>query len=882
MNTEDFTVYRKVMPERKPVYQEFPPSLHPDIRKFLILEGISSLYSHQAEMYEKAQEGKHVVITTSTASGKTLSFLLPVLQEILKNPLTRAVFVYPTKALASDQYRALKPVLEYFGEGRINAGVYDGDTMQAERSRIRKSANIILTNPEMLNSAFLPNHSSYGFDFIFSNLKYVVIDELHTYRGAFGAHLANIFRRMKRICGYYGSKPRFLCSSATIANPEELAEKICGEKFVLVDQDGSGAPQKEYRLLLPPEIKGKNDKIYGRRPASYLAAELIPALAAGDHHFIVFGRSRRNVEVILKEARDKMEGNGISRKIAGYRGGYTPLERKSIEEKMITGELAGLVSTNALELGIDIGNLDCTVLAGYPGTRASFWQQTGRAGRSKEKCVNYLILENQPFDQYIALDPEWLFSKSSENAIVDPDNLLIELAHIRAAAAEMPLSLDDAGLFPDLGEIIPVLLNAGEVESLAGRFAWAGEAFPAGDYSLRNMDKSRYKLILQGENREITQMDETQAFHELHPGAVYMHEGELYEVLKLDLESRTAYGVPFSGNYYTVPSGTRETRILQTFRKENLGRSRIHFGDINVEEVISMYKKLQFHNHQNLGYASLVRPLRKDYDTESTWIRIPENVTKAYRSLLVPGKNGELALNDHFEGLAFAIKNAAMMVTMTESSDIDTVISNNARIQDSSQEEQVYLFIYDRYEGGLGYSEKIYDLVPEILEKAIHMVKGCTCEDGCPACVGDYTLDKSMVLWGLENLLEESLPPEHVKTAQREERPVIEKKYSFFTLPLQWQEFCESVKENGERGGDFLKTIQEVGVKGHTLVLRVKNSFYREWLLEGDNLRELENTIRWHAVCPGDMKILVQAEEDKEDQEKIRGRLRRKYGDKRE
>ena len=406
MNIDDFTVYRKVVPERNPVYREFPPSLHPDIRKFLKLEGIPSLYSHQAEMYEKAQEGKNVVITTSTASGKTLSFLLPVLQEILKNPLTRAVFVYPTKALASDQYRALKPVLEYFGEGRINAGVYDGDTMQAERSRIRKSANIILTNPEMLNSAFLPNHSSYGFDFIFFNLKYVVIDELHTYRGAFGAHLANIFRRMKRICGYYGSKPRFLCSSATIANPEELAEKICGEKFVLVDQDGSGAPQKEYRLLLPPEIKGKNDKIYGRRPASYLAAELIPALAAGDHHFIVFGRSRRNVEVILKEARDKMEGNGISRKIAGYRGGYTSLERKSIEEKMITGELAGLVSTNALELGIDIGNLDCTVLAGYPGTRASFWQQTGRAGRSKEKCVNYLILENQPFDQYIALDPE--------------------------------------------------------------------------------------------------------------------------------------------------------------------------------------------------------------------------------------------------------------------------------------------------------------------------------------------------------------------------------------------------------------------------------------------------------------------------------------------
>ena len=463
---------------------------------------------------------------------------------------------------------------------------------------------------------------------------------------------------------------------------------------------------------------------------------------------------------------------------------------------------------------------------------------------------------------------------------MDPDNLLIELAHIRAAAAEMPLSLDDAGLFPDLGEIIPVLLNAGEVESMAGRFAWAGEVFPAGDYSLRNMDKSRYKLLLEKENREITQMDETQAFHELYPGAVYIHEGELYEVLKLDLESRTAYGVPFSGNYYTVPSGTQETRILQTFREEELGRCRIHFGDINVEEVISMYKKLQFHNHQNLGYVSLLRPLRKDYDTESTWIHIPENVTRVYRNLLVPAKSGELMLNNHFEGLAFAVKNAAMMVTMTESSDIDTVISNNARIPDIFQEEKVSLFIYDRYEGGLGYSEKIYDLVPEILEKAIHMVKGCSCEDGCPACVGDYTLDKAMVLWGLENLLEESLPPEQVKVPEQEARPVMEKEYSFFTLPIQWQEFCQSVKENGEKGGDFLKTIQEVGVEDHTLVLTVKNGFYRDWLLEGENLRELENTLRWHAVCPSDMKIEVRAEEDRENAEKIKGRLRRKYGDK--
>ena len=338
-------------------------------------------------------------------------------------------------------------------------------------------------------------------DFIFSNLKYIVIDELHSYRGAFGAHLTNIFRRMKRICNYYQSAPQFLCSSATIANPVELAEKICGASFTLIDKDGSPAPDKEYHIIQPPQIKGSNDKIYGRKAAAAIASELICQLVEDGRHFIAFGKSRRNVEVILKETRDKLDSaafsdNGNSGKIAGYRGGYTPLERKEIERKMLSGELSGLVSTNALELGIDIGKLDSTVLAGYPGTRASFWQQTGRAGRSGEKCINYLILDNQPFDQYIAIDPEWLFSMQSENAIVDPDNLLIELSHVRAAAAEMPLTMDDIGLFPDLGEIIPVLLKAEELKSLSGRFAWAGPKFPAGDYSLRNMDKTRFKLIL--------------------------------------------------------------------------------------------------------------------------------------------------------------------------------------------------------------------------------------------------------------------------------------------------------------------------------------------------------------------------------------------------
>lgn len=891
----DLVIYTKTMPAHPADFVDFPAGLHSDIRTYLTSHNIPRLYTHQAEMFEKAQNGENVVITTSTASGKTLSFLLPVLQAVLEDPLTRAVFVYPTKALAADQYRALQPFLEYFGEGRIAAGVYDGDTMPAERSRIRKSANIILTNPEMLNAAFLPNHSKYGFDFIFTNLKYIVIDELHSYRGAFGAHLANIFRRMKRVCGYYRSKPQFLCSSATIANPVELAERICGERFALIDRDGSPAPEKKYRIVQPPEIKGNNDKIYGRRSASSVAADLIPELVEEDRHFIAFGRSRRNVEVILKESRDKLDaagflGHGGSGKIAGYRGGYTPLERREIERKMTDGELSGLVSTNALELGIDIGKLDSTVIVGYPGTRASFWQQTGRAGRSGEKCVNYLILENQPFDQYIAVDPEWLFLRASESAVVDPDNLLIQLAHIRAAAAEMPLSLDDAALFPDLGEVIPVLMNAEEVKSLAGRFAWAGPAFPAGDYSLRNMDRTRFKLIVmddvefvdgrrqaKGAGREVTEMDESQAYHELHPGAVYMHDGVLYEVLKLDLVRRTAEAVPFNGNYYTVPAGTEETRILQKFHEEELKRTKICFGDINVNEVISMYKKLQFHNHQNLGYVELTQPLQKDFDTESTWIEIPDNVVEVYRSLLVPNRNGELVLNDHFEGLCYALKNAAMMTTMTERDDIDAVVSNNAVIPDEREEQAVSLYIYDKYEGGLGYSEKIYELVPQIIENAVRMVEGCSCESGCPACVGDYSLDKKMVLWGLKNFLEESEPPEFEKKVTEESRPFIQKGFSFYSLPKEWGEFCDSVVKNGESGGAFLRTVSRVEVSGHRLILTVGNAFYEEWLGDPDNLRGLENTIRYHAVCPADMRIEFRVVENREKTDKIRGKLQRRY-----
>ncbi len=884
MNINELIIYNKTIPKREAIYVDYPSDLAPELCGYLSQKRIDKLYCHQAEMFEKAMESHNIVITTSTASGKTLSFLLPVIHEILSNPLARAIFIYPTKALASDQYRAIMPYLEYFGESRISAGVYDGDTPVNERSRIRKNANIILTNPEMINAAFLPNHSKFGFDFIFSNLKYVVIDELHTYRGAFGSHLANVFRRLGRVCRYYNSAPQYLCSSATIANPVELAEEVCGKRFIQVHKDGSPAQKKNYKLIEPPKIMGNDKKYYGQVQSTSVAAELIPDLVENDNSFIVFAKSRRNVEVILKEARDKLEtevffGGSLKDKISGYRGGYTPLERKEIENKMINGVLRGLISTNALELGIDIGKIDTTVIVGYPGTRASFWQQSGRAGRSGIECTNYLIFDNLPFDQYIAINPDWLFENGSENAVIDKNNLLIELAHIRAAAAEIPLTLDDISIFPDLGETIPVLIRASELTNQSGKFAWCGNSFPAGEFSLRNIDKLRYKLINKENNKEITEMDEMQAFRELHDGAIYMHDGVQYQVVKLDLESRTAFANPFNGNYYTMPGGITNIRIIQSSKDMDYKRIKVTFGDINVDDIVYMYKKLQFHNHQNLGFEQLEKPLSKDYDTESTWIKIPDNVVKVYRRLLQESENGKFIRNNHFEGISYAIKNAAMMATMTEQEDIGVAMSNNAIEISENYNGEVYMFIYDKFVGGLGYSEKVFDLTEKIIEDAIKMVGGCKCDNGCAACIGDYQLNKAMVLWGLKNLLEEIETPKDVKLIEYAPSTFIKKPFKFEELEDKWKEFCEYIIGNGDSIGNFLNTIEKVEIENRILILVLNNAFYKEWVLEESNKKSIINIISFNTDAPVGIELKVRLEKADEDRNNVKNKLQKRYKD---
>lgn len=852
-------VYTKHIPARAASLSEYPLDMLPEIKEYLVKHGVNKLYYHQAEMFSKAVARNNIVITTSTASGKTMSFLLPVLQHILKNPQSRALFIYPTKALASDQFRALKPFLDFFGGGKIDAGVYDGDTPVNERSRIRDNSNIILTNPEMLNAAFLPRHNQNGFRFIFSNLRFVVIDELHTYRGAFGAHLANIFKRLHRICDYYDSFPQFFCSSATIANPVELAEAICGKKFTLVDKDGSPAPEKRYFFIQPPYID--QAKTIRKSPTS-VAAELIPELTANSHEFIAFCKSRKAVEVVLKEARDYLKSDDIvradySKLISGYRGGYKPEERKEIEQKMANGQLRGLVSTNALELGIDIGKIDTAVIVGYPGTRASFWQQSGRAGRNASGSETYLILDDLPFDQFISVDPDWLFQPQSESAVVDPDNLFIQLAHVRAAAAEFPLSLDDISVFPDLGEIIPSLVRAGELRSVSGKFMWTGKAFPAGDYSLRNMDKERYQLINSVDSSVITEMDEIQAFREIHQGAIYLHEGQAYAVSSLDIEGKRAVAYPVKDDYYTVPFAMTEISVINEQKREEVGRTVCKFGDVRVNTVVSRYKKLQFHNHQNLGYEKIDPPLAKSYETEGTWIQMPCAVIKLFSKYnLAKCDNANRSYRGtYLDGVKFALQNAAMMSTMTTGKEISASQIKDFEIDSTASS----ICIYDMFVGGLGYAEKAYDLIDTIIHNAIKMIEGCRCKDGCASCVGYHHLDKKVVLWGLKSIFDNIEPPEVSKNLREPTLIVEQKPFSFDDIEKRWSEFVNFFRSRGESLSGFITSIKSVRTHEKTLFLQVENDFCATWIMELSNKVRLENSISQYVDVPPQFEIQAES-----------------------
>lgn len=869
MNPKDYIVYKKNIEARIANYSNFPESLLPEIEEYLVSIGIRQLYSHQTEMFESAIKGNNIVITTSTASGKTLAFLLPVLQKILKNPSTRAIFVYPTKALASDQYRAIKPFLDYFGNNRIYAGVYDGDTPVNERSVLRKKANIILTNPEMLNGAFLPNHSLYGFDYIFKNLKFVVFDELHTYRGAFGSHISNIMRRLNRICKYHNSSPQILCSSATIANPIELAENIFSKNFVLINQDGSPASNKNYYIIQPPLIKDTDFQI----PTKDLVEPLILNMIMRNSNFIAFCESRQEVEIIVKETREQLKSEKIfgedkSGLISGYRGGYLPQERKEIENKMINGQIVGLVSTNALELGIDIGKVGTTILNGFPSTRASFWQQSGRAGRKGNNADTYLILKQKPVDQYIASYPEWLFNTKSENAVVDKNNLFIQLAHCRSAAAELPLDLDDISLFPNLSEILPVLIKHNEIKQINGKFVWAGPSFPAGDYSLRNVDNERYKIINVKKETVLTEADKYQAYTQLYEGAIYMHDAITYEVIELNTRDKTIKVKESHANYYTEPLVGIDIEILNILKTQPYNKTQYKFADLNVKTYIKGFKKVQFRNSQNLGFVELNDPLKFEMETEGVLLQIPKEIVEQ-----LPKIPDMIYLKDYssdiFKEIAFTLETSSQMITMTSINDI-----GSAKTIDENKNE--FICLYDKYQGGLGFSEKIFNLMPQVIENAIKMIKGCRCETGCPACIGTDNPDKAIVLWALDNLTTESKRPEFIQK-EREKRFVITKEFNLETLVEHWNEFKNKFITSGEYLSSFINNIDKIKIEKDNLTLFVKDNFTKLWIEDENNLKQLNNALLYYVEAPNDFTISIETENQNNNE--LERKINKRYKD---
>ncbi len=813
--------------ERMAQFVEPPEQLHSELQNWMKQNGYKQLYSHQAEMFEKAYSGKSVVITTGTASGKSLSFYLPVVQRILDNPARRAIFIYPTKALTKDQYRNIKEFVAFFGENRIQAGVYDGDTSPNERSRIREQANIILTNPDMLNAGFLPNHNKYGFAHMFANLDTIVIDELHAYRGAFGSHVSNVFRRLLRVCDYHGNKPRFLCSSATIANPQELAENICHTPFERVAIDGSPAPAKHIHFFQPEYLEEAQRK----KAVSEELKVILPELIFSGVRSITFCQSRRESEVVTKESRDILAsdpmqyGINMADKISAYRGGYTPLERARIEKDLVDGNLLGVVSTNALELGIDIGTLDAVIMGGFPGTRASFWQQLGRAGRSGSEAHAIVMLKEKPLDQFVGKNPDWLLNAESENAIIDKNNLYIQLSHIRAASAELPLTIDDVAAFPDLGEIIPLLVKEGELIEQNSTYQWSGDISPAHEISLRNITGDTIKVVDVDKEETITIVDLVQAKKEFYPGAIYLHDSVQYKSLNLDLENKTASVKEVFSNYYTEPHKPGNISILVEHEHEKEHRIHRYFGDVRVSVLISGFKMIEFNTHQNLGYTDLSEILKTQMETEACWIEIPENVV---RTFVATGKApsfepespaAKVPRFDYSEGLVHCIKAAASMRVMATENDLGGEIFSF--VDDETKRTRYAVVLYDSYPGGLGFSEKVFEYLDQIIQTAGSFVKNCSCKNGCPVCVGDHRVDKGLILWALRNFYKELASPLSGVIGERPNMkpPNSLPKMKWADVKNNWSELLLRFKHEDRFGAKFLSEVSNVEQTAEMLVL---------------------------------------------------------------
>lgn len=698
------------LPARPARTVPFPEGLDPRLRSALAARGIDCLYTHQAQALREVLGGHHTVVVTPTASGKTLCYNLPVLKAILADPAARALYLFPTKALAQDQMSALAETIEGLGAS-IKAYTYDGDTPPSARQAIRAVGHIVMTNPDMLHTAILPHHTRWVQ--LFGNLKYVVIDELHQYRGVFGSHLANVIRRLRRICSFYGSQPVFICCSATIANPAELASQLIGEPVVLVDDNGAPAAAKDFIMYNPPVVNAE----LGIRRSSVLEACALaqPFLQAGVQT-IIFARARTTVELLVTYLRRAL--GGAPQQVRGYRGGYLPKERRAIEQGLRRGDVLAVATTNALELGVDIGAMDVSIMAGYPGTIASAWQQAGRAGRRSGHSVAILVGSSAPLDQFLMAHPQYFFGRRPEHGLLNPDNLYILTSHLKCAAFELPFSTSEEFGVPTTRSILEFLCQEGILHQSGERFYWMTDVFPAGEISLRSAAAEDFVIIDQAAGaRVIGEVDRFSAPMLIHEEAIYIHEGTQYHVDRLDYPAKKAYVHQVDVDYYTDANLAVSIEVLDAFQVD---RHRT-VGEVAVRALVTMFKKIKLFTHETVG-SGPVRLPEEQMHTSAYWVTLDGRVTA--------GMSPE-EVQCGLAGLSHLLGVVGPLYAMCDYRDLRTV----AQVR-SPHTGLPTIYLYDAYPGGVGLSERLYHLDHQLLDAARRYLAGCSCRQGCPACVG--------------------------------------------------------------------------------------------------------------------------------------------------
>jgi DEAD/DEAH box helicase domain-containing protein len=770
----------RVLPARTASHAPFPPGIDERLRDALKSRGIDQLYTHQAVAVEHALTRRNVVITTPTASGKTLCYNAPVLNAILCDPSARALYLFPTKALAQDQLAELHELSEVLSGDAVSIGVftYDGDTPQDARRAIRGRAHIVLTNPDMIHSGILPHHPRWAK--LFENLRYVVIDELHAYRGVFGSHLTNVLRRLRRICRHYGSNPTFVCSSATIANPRELAESLVEQPFELVAENGAPSGEKFFLFVNPPVV---SHQLGIRR--SYLSET---RRVAGEFlkrglQSIVFAQSRLSTELLTTYLKDDFEGPpGTREQIRGYRGGYLPQRRREIEKGLREGSVRAVVSTNALELGIDIGALDVCVMAGYPGTIAATWQRAGRAGRRSGRSAAVLVASSAPLDQFVVRNPSYFFDAPPERALINPDNLHILVDHVKCAAFELPFTTSEAYGRHDVQEVLGILAESGLVHQADDQWQWTSESYPADAVSLRSISSDNFVVVDTTQGADVIgETSFTSGPATLHEKAIYMIEGVLYQVERLDFEGRKAFVRRIDCDYYTDAITYTKVTVLETFAggSASPGLSKVEgpnppyvgrpdsadaerpadpagaasHGDVHVSSRVVGFKKIKFYTNENVGSGELDLP-EQQMHTTAYWLTVPRGVMA-----VLPYTSDDR--RDGVVGLSFAMRQVAQLLLMCDRQDIGISIDGGDEAEGNTGSgvisgglstpssvvsckddprpqfpDEPRVFIYDNYPGGIGFSEPLFRMHGELLSRTRELIAGCDCEHGCPTCVG--------------------------------------------------------------------------------------------------------------------------------------------------